>query len=58
MDTGEYLIVLETDGVSPAMLNRCHLEYTLQTTEEEGWQLVVAIPAYNELLLIIKRRPH
>lgn len=55
MDKWEYLVELETDGAITDMLNRGHLENNLNNAGEEGWELVSAIPAHNDLLLIMKR---
>lgn len=55
MGKWEYLVKLETDGAMTDMLNRGHLENNLNNVGEEGWELVSAIPAQNDLLLILKR---
>ena len=58
MDTWEYLVKLETDGALTDMLNRGHLEDSLNNAGKEGWDLVSAIPAGSDLLIILKRLKH
>ena len=58
MDTWEYLVKLETDGALTDMLNRGHLEGTLNSAGRDGWDVVCAIPAGNDLLIIMKRLRH
>ena len=58
MDTWEYSVKLETDGALTDMLNQCNLENNLNNAGREGWDLVSAIPAGSDLLIIMKRLKH